>query len=173
MNIKQNLRFILFPIIVTAVLAAIWIYLSVHGQPKDIASYEQVWAASESRGFNPIDTTEVFIEAWGENSKGLEKSLSFQNGDTKLHYFIFDSDKKASSIRASYWSYLRYDSGRYGTSGTNVEYKSSASNFTVYSVKTDEYYTVCTRVGNTVLYAECDADARKSVCDIINEIGYN
>ena len=173
MSIKHNLKFILFPIIVVAMLAAIWGYLAIHGQPKAIATYEQVWSAAEERGFTPVDSTDAFIEAWGENSDGLEKALSFQTGEKKLHFFVFDSDKKAHSIRASYWSYLRYDSGRYGTAGTNVEYKSSGANFTVYAVKTDDYYTVCTRVGNTVIYAECDTDARKSICEIIEQIGYN
>ena len=39
-------------------------------------------------------------------------------------------------------------------------------------LKYNNYYTVCTRVGNTVIYAEADADSNKLVKDIIEEIGY-
>lgn len=169
----SKLKLILLPIVVVVLLGGNLIYFAINGQPKTVASYETVWQAIENRGFTPVDSTQVFKESWGNNSSILEKSVSFELGEQKLHFFILSSDKTAQSVRSSYWSYLRYDSGRFGSSGSNQEYKSSMSNYTVYWVKTKDYFTVCTRVGNTVVYAEADADANKSICDIIEEIGYN
>lgn len=176
--IKTNLKLVLIPVVVILLLGAILIYFAINGQPKAVATYEQVWAAVENHGIVPTDTTEMFKEKLKKNndSKGetLQKALTFINPDfgINFNFFIFDDDKSAHAARVSYYNYTRYDSGRFGTKATNQEYSSSASNFTVYWVKHDNYYTVCTRVGNTVIYAEADADSSKLVKDIIEEIGY-
>lgn len=176
--IKTNLKLILVPIVVVLLLAGFLLYFSINGQPKTVATYEQVWAAVENQGITPTDTTEMFRTAWKErnDSKGetLQKALTFMNPDSGIdfNFFVFDDDKSAHAARVSYWKYLRYDSGRFGTSSTNQEYTSSASNFTVCWVKHENYYTVCTRVGNTVIYAEANADSNRSIKEIIEEIGY-
>lgn len=176
--IKVNLKLILIPIVVILLLGSILIYFFINGQSKTVATYEQVWTAVENQGITPTDTTEMFITAWKDknDSKGdsLQKALTFMLPDRGIdfNFFIFDDDKSAHAARVSYWNYLRYDSGRFGTKGTNQEYKSSASNYTVYWVKYDNFYTVCTRVGNTVIYAEADADANNIIKGIIEEIGY-
>lgn len=173
MKIPSNKQLIIFPVAVTVLLLGILVFLFINGQPKTVATYEQVWQAAEDRGFYPIDSTEAFKESWGDSGDSLKQSLSFELGSTKFNFFVLDSEKSAQSIRTAYWRHLRYESGRYGTAGSNIEYESGGANFLVYSCKTDEYYTVCTRVGNTVIYAETDADANKSVCEIIEKIGYN
>lgn len=176
--IKTNFKLIIIPIVVVLLLGGVILYFSVNGQSKTVATYEQVWEAVENQGITPTDTTEMFKAAWKErnDSKGetLQKALTFKNPDFNIsfNFFVFDDDKSAHSARVSYWNYLRYDSGRFGTRSTNQEYSSSASNFTIYWVKYNNYYTVCTRVGNTVIYAEADADSNKLVKDIIEEIGY-
>lgn len=176
--IKTNLKLILVPIVVVLLLAGFLLYFSINGQPKTVATYEQVWAAVENQGITPTDTTEMFRTAWKErnDSKGetLQKALTFMNPDSGIdfNFFVFDDDKSAHAARISYWKYLRYDSGRFGTSSSNQEYTSSASNFTVCWVKHENYYTVCTRVGNTVIYAEANADSNRSIKEIIEEIGY-
>ncbi|MBP3692774.1 MAG: hypothetical protein J6I80_05970 [Clostridia bacterium] len=169
----SKLKLILLPIAVVVLLGGILLYFAINGQPKTVASYEQAKQAMENRGFTPIDSTDVFKESWGNNSAILDKAISFEQGEQKMHFFVLTSDKAAQSIRASYWSYLRFDSGRFGSSGSNQEYKSSMSNYTVSWVKTKDYFTVCTRVGNTVVYAEADADANKQICAIIEELGYD
>ena len=175
---KINLKLILIPVVVILLLGAILIYFAINGQPKTVATYEKVWTAVENQGITPTDTTEMFKTAWIErnDSKGetLQKALTFINPDRGIdfNFFVFDDDKSAHAARVSYYNYTRYDSGRFGTKATNQEYSSSVSNFTVYWVKYDNYYTVCTRVGNTVIYAEADADSNKLVKDIIEEIGY-
>lgn len=176
--IKTNLKLILIPVIVVLLLGAILIYFAINGQPKTVATYEQVWKAIENQGIVPTDTTEMFKEKLKENndSKGehLQKALTFINPDSGINFnfFIFDDDKSAHAARVSYYHYVRYNSDRFGSRPTNQEYSSSASNYTVYWVKHDNYYTVCTRVGNTVIYAEADVDSNKLVKDIIEEIGY-
>lgn len=176
--IRINLKLILIPLVTVLLLAGILIYFSVNGQPKTVATYEQVWTVIENHGITPTDTTDMFKTAWNErnDSKGetLEKALTFINPDSGINFnfFVFNDDKSAHAARVSYWSYLRDDSGRFGSSSTNQEYKSSASNFTVCWVKHNNYYTVCTRVGNTVIYAEANADANQTIKRIIEEIDY-
>lgn len=176
--IKTNFKLVLIPVVVVLLLGCILLYFSINGQPKTVATYEQVWAAAENQGITPTDTTEMFEAAWKDrndsNGETLQRALTFINPDSGINFnfFIFDDDKSAHAARVSYWTYLRYDSGRFGTRATNQEYTSSASNFTVCWVKHDNYYTVCTRVGNTVIYAEANADANQSIKEIIEEIGY-
>lgn len=165
---------ILLPLVVVLLLCSILAYFFNNGQPKTVATYEQVWNAVENQGFTPSDTTDLFKDGWNDGrSKSLQKALTFQSGDKNFNFFIFDTDKAASNARASYWTYIRYESDRWAMRSQNTEYKSNSSNYTVYWIKTEKYYTVCTRVGNTVIYAEADVDANKSIIQIIEEIGYN
>ncbi len=175
MKHKANLKLILFPIVVVLLLGAIIGYFLVNGQPRTVASYDQVWTAIEKQGITPTDTTELFKDGWKDNrSEALQKAITFidPNGDVNFNFFVFENENSAHQARVAYWNYLKYDSGRFGTSTTNQEYSSSASNFTVCWVKHDNYYTVCTRVGNTVIYAESNADANQTVKAIIETIGY-
>ena len=139
--IKTNLKLILIPVVVVLLLGAILIYFAINGQPKTVATYEQVWAAVENQGIVPTDTTAMFKEKLKENndSKGehLQKALTFINPDSGINFnfFIFDDDKSAHAARVSYYHYVRYDSDRFGSRTTNQEYSSSASNYTVYWVK--------------------------------------
>lgn len=79
--IKTNLKLILIPVVVVLLLGAILIYFAINGQPKTVATYEQVWAAVENQGIVPTDTTEMFKEKLKENndSKGehLQKCINF------------------------------------------------------------------------------------------------
>lgn len=173
--IKTNRKFIWIPTVVVSLLSGILIYFSIYGQARTVATYERVWTTIENHGITPTDTTELYRDAWNDFRKeALQKALTFKepNSATSFNFFVFDDEQSAHSTRAAYWSYLRYESGRFGTRATNQEYTSSASNFTISWVKHDNFYTVCTRVGNTVVYAETNADANQLVKDILAEIGY-
>ena len=176
--IRISQALLIIPIVVILLLGSTLAYFLIYGQPKPVATYEQVWSAVENQGIIPTDTTEMFKTAWKNrgDSKGdtIQRALTFMNPDSGIdfNFFVFDDDRSAHAARVSYWNYLRYDSGRFGTPSTNQEYTSSASNFTVCWVKHDNWYTVCTRVGNTVIYAEANADSNTLVKDIIEEIGY-
>ena len=177
-KLTANLKLFLLPIVALLLLGGILICLCANGQPKAVATYEQVWAAIENQGVIPTDSTELFKTTWKDrnDSKGdtLQKALTFIHKDSGINFnfFVFTDDASAHAARISYWRYLRYDSGRYGSRSTNQEYSSSASNFTICWVKYDPYYTVCTRVGNTVIYAEANADSNELIKEILKEIGY-
>ncbi len=175
MKSPEKLKLIVLPIVVVLLLGGIFVYFLINGQPKAIATYEQVWAAIEKQGITPTDTTDLFKDGWKDDrSDALQNALTFinPNDDINFNFFVFDDENSAHQARIAYWNYLKYDSGRFGTSSTNQEYTSSAANFTVCWVKHDNYYTVCTRVGNTVIYAEANADANTTIKKIIEEIGY-
>lgn len=91
--IKTNLKLILIPVIVVLLLGAILIYFAINGQPKTVATYEQVWKAIENQGIVPTDTTEMFKEKLKENndSKGehLQKALTFINPDSGINFNFF------------------------------------------------------------------------------------
>ena len=172
LNKKEIIKSFL-PYSVVIIAAAIFVCFSVFGQTKEVATYEQVWNAVEDKGYVPIDRTEHYIEVWGDSLPGLEKALMFRDGDTWFYFFVLPTEKKAQALQTSYWYNLKNNTARYGTSDENVEYKLNGANFIINSVKANNYYTVCTRVGNTFLYAECDTDTEKPVCEIIKEIGYD
>jgi hypothetical protein len=173
-----NLKLFLIPIAALLLLGGIFIFIFTNGRPKTVATYAQVWSAVEKHGIAPTDSTDLFRAAWNDknDSKGesLLSALTFIHKDSgvNFNFFVFKDDTAAHAARISYWRYLRYDSGRYGSRSTNQEYSSSASNFTVCWVKYDSFYTVCSRVGNTVIYAEANADSNELVKEILKEIGY-
>lgn len=101
MSNKIIFKLILIPLVVILLLGGILIYFSINGQPKTIATYEQVWDVIEKKGIIPTDTTEMFKEGWKDSrSETLQKALTFKNPDLKTNI--------SQIIIAYYWALIKF-----------------------------------------------------------------
>lgn len=143
------------------------VFLVIHAansQKITPATAEQVAQAIEEQGYEAIDAT----DEWYEPNSYLIYVVSAEKDDFKVLYFIFENDKKALDIMQQIRSFIynyRYDT-------KNKSYENAMANFTIYTIHCNNMFSACTRVGNTVFYAECSEQDSEKAIKIMDSIGY-
>ena len=167
MNSKANLKFILFPIIVVVLIAAIFIYIFAAGGPKTPATPQLVQEVFAENELMYGDVTEDYRKKWNVDDM-LQSAVACEKDDLRFDFFVFDSEVNAEQIRKKYRSYIREN--RY--SNPNIEISEGVSNYMLYSIKAAGMYTVCMRVENTLVFAYCDEENAADLNKIMVGIGY-
>lgn len=164
---NSNLKFILFPIIVVVMLAAILIVVFINGQPKTPATAEQVHDVLANKGYTAVDLTDDYRKELGVGDK-LINAVSAEVDDIRFVFFVFDSDESAEAVRKQYQSFI--NTNRYAAQ--NIEISEGATNFMKYTIIAKGLYTINMRVSNTLIFAECKEENAGKLSDIMIEIGY-
>lgn len=156
---------ILLIAVIAGLLLTIFFVFSLTNNPKTPATIEQVDSALEAQGFAPQDTTTELKKLYSN----LNASINVKDGDFLFYFRSFSDDRSALQASQKYRSYLR--DNRYHAQ-YNVETEENMANYSIYSIAVNDTYTVCARVGNTVVYAESsEADSNK-IKNVMGEIGY-
>ena len=167
MNLKANLKFILFPIIVVVLIVAIFVYIFTVKGPKTPATPQLVQEVFESNELMYGDVTKDYREKWNVDDM-LQSAVACEKDDLRFDFFVFDSEANAEQIRKKYRSYIREN--RYST--PNIEISEGVNNYMLYSIKAVGMYTVCMRVENTLVFAYCDEKNAADLNKIMVGIGY-
>lgn len=162
-----NIKLILFPVLVVALLAVILFVVFTKGHPKTPATAEKVFNAIENNGFVGADITSDYQEKWGTGNE-LQKAIAFEDGDIRFDFFEFDNEKSAEGIRKQYQSYIRENRYAY----PNIEISEGSANYMLYTIKADGLYTINMRVANTLIFAYCNEENASKLNAIMIEIGY-
>lgn len=160
--------FIKIAVALGALIGIIVIVFRITNNPKTPVTTDQVWDILESQGFEPVDTTQIYKEDWGENGGILNHAVSTQTDDISFDFFVFDSDESAEYVRRLYQAYIR--DNRYFI--PNVEIKEANSNYIFYSLKANGSYSVVIRVGNTLVFAYSNEENAEKIDNIILEMDY-
>ena len=167
MNLKANWKYIIFPIVVVALIVGIFIYIFAVKGPKTPATAQLVQEVFESNELMYGDVTVDYREKWNVDDM-LQKAVACEKDDLRFDFFVFDSEASAEQIRKQYRSYIREN--RYST--PNIEVSEGVSNYMLYSIKAAGMYTVCMRVENTLVFAYCDEENATNLNKIMIGIGY-
>lgn len=146
-------------------LLAIFLVFQLTNHPKTPATLEQVFAALEAQGFEPQDTT---IEMHKLNPN-LETSLRVEDGDFRFYFHSFSDDSYALEVSQKYRTYLREN--RYHEK-YNIETENRMANYAIYTIMVNSEYTLCARIGHTVIYAESSEEDAYKINKVMTEIGY-
>ena len=176
MNIKSTFKdyvktFIALAITLGLMFGLFMLVLALIDDPKTPATIEQVKTIIENSGFDPIDSTDIYNNAWHDQVGNIvTESVSFVHDDISFNYFIFNSDASAEMARKKSQSYIR--SNRYGT--PNIEISECVSNYMIYTLDATSkgLYSVNIRVGNTLVYAYCNSENKSEIQKILLEIDY-
>lgn len=161
-------NFIKVSIALGTLIGIIMIVISTTNKPKTPVTTDQVWDILEAQGFEPVDTTQIYKDDWGDSGNILKNSVSTQVDDISFNFFVFDSDKSAEYVRTLYLNYIR--DNRYSI--PNVEITEGISNYLLYTLKANGLYSVVIRVGNTLIFAYSDEENAEKINDIILEMKY-
>lgn len=167
MNLRANWKFIVFPIVVVALIVFIFVYIFAVKGPKTPATPQLVQEALTTNELPYADLTEDYREKWNVDDM-LQSAVGCEKDDLRFDFFVFDRDASAESYRKQYQSYIREN--RY--SNPNIEVSEGVSNYMLYSIKAAGMYTVNMRVENTLVFAYCDEENADSLNRIMVGIGY-
>lgn len=149
---------------VGGLLLTIFLVFQLTNNPKTPATFEQVFAALEAQGLNPLDAT---AEAHEVNPY-IDASVYIRDGDFLFCFYSLRDDSHALRVLQKYHTHLREN--RYDVK--NIETDENMANYSIYTITVNNEYTLCARVGHTVIYAESsEADAYK-ISNVMKEIGY-
>lgn len=143
--------------------AIIWGILSINTGEKTPVDSQRVYEEIINLGYEPIDTTSLYIE----DDSNLQKSVTIDNEKIRFDFFEFDNDNSAINVYNHACSQMHtYQSG------DMIERDEGYNNYSRYSLKSKGVYYITIRVGNTALYAYCDEDYMGELGKILSEIGY-
>ncbi len=143
--------------------AIIWGILSINTGEKTPVDSQRVYEEIINLGYEPIDTTSLYIE----DDSNLQKSVTIDNKKIRFDFFEFDNDNSAINVYNHACSQMHtYQSG------DMIERDEGYNNYSMYSLKSKGVYYITIRVGNTALYAYCDEEYKSELDTILLSIDY-
>lgn len=142
---------------------AFWLIIDYESTPTDIATDAQVWNVLETSGYVPYDVTEKRLEK--EPQCGILKSIITQKEDVQIEFHVFKSDKRAQSVWAKYYSYIRGEE-------FNPRSQTGRGNRVIYQTIAQGKYYVIVRVGNTISFATSASENAGDINSFLISIGY-
>lgn len=164
---NSNIKLILFPILVVALLAVILFVVFTKGHPKTAATVEQVFSTLEKNGLIAADLTSDYQEKW-DIGNVLKNAVGSEEDDLRFDFFVFDNEKSAEYIRKKYQTYI----GENRYANPNIEISEGAANYTLYTIKAKGMYTINMRVANTLVFAYCNEENANKLNAIMTDLGY-
>lgn len=143
--------------------AIIWGILSINTGEKTPVESQRVYEEIINLGYEPIDTTSLYIE----DDSNLQKSVTIDNKKIRFDFFEFDNDNSAINVYNHACSQMHtYQSG------DMIERDEGYNNYSMYSLKSKGVYYITIRVGNTALYAYYDEEYKSELDTILLSIDY-
>lgn len=143
--------------------AIIWGILSINTGEKTPVESQRVYEEIINLGYEPIDTTSLYIE----DDSNLQKSVTIDNKKIRFDFFEFDNDNSAINVYNHACSQMHtYQSG------DMIERDEGYNNYSMYSLKSKGVYYITIRDGNTALYAYCDEEYKSELDTILLSIDY-
>lgn len=146
----------------------IFIALKLAFIPKEVATDTQVCDVLKSRGYEPLDRTEQYIEANPE--LGIVKTILYAEENFQFFFFIFEEQEGAARVYRYYITNMS-EIARKNRNNCS-ETGGYRANFVRHTLKTDEEYYNLMRIGNTLAYGYCDAEKSSEMYAIMSDIGY-
>lgn len=143
--------------------AIIWGILLINAGEKTPVDGQQVYKVLINLGYEPIDTTSLYIE----DDSDLQKSVTIDNKKIRFDFFEFNNENSAANAYGSACNQM-HDYRSF----PNISRSEGYANYYKYSLKSSGVYYITVRVGNTVLYAYCDEDYMSELGKILSEIDY-
>ncbi len=162
--VKKYLPLILFLIILGSLISGVFYYY-LTGQPSAV-SVEQMKRALASENLEPVDATQAALEKFP--NAGLEDCIVAEQGDLRFAFYHFDNTR--SSMEVYRQAHSRIITTRLAHPRVEISY--GKLNYQVYTLEADGVYSVAICVGNTAIYADCDAENDTKLNRILDSIGY-
>lgn len=155
-------------VVLGAFLLLIYCLLKVLVVNKEPLSADAIESIITNHGYHAVDITDQYLERDKGFEVTLDKCVAFQNEDIHFEYFIFKDRNGALDLYGQAYNKitLEYDAIH------KIETKSSAGNYSTYSLDSLGKYNAVTWVDNTVVYAYCDSENKQEIISILDEMDY-
>lgn len=162
--LKKLLPTILFLMVFAALFVAVFYYYFT-GQP-DAVSIEELNFALVSQNLKPIDVTDSSYGKFPD--AGLSHCIVAEQEDIRFEFYHFDNTRSAMGAYRQAHSLII--TTRLAYPRTEISY--GKAKYQVYTLKADDVYSVAVCVGNTAIYATCNAENETKINRILDCIGY-
>lgn len=155
-------------VVLGAFLLLIYCLLKVLVVNKEPLTADVVSSIISSHGYTPQETTDIYYYKKPESKSVLDHCIAFESDDIHFEYFVFNNRNSAVDIYGQLYTNitLEYDAIH------KIETKSSAGNYSTYSLDSFGKYNAVTWVDNTVVYAYCDSENKQEIISILDEMDY-
>lgn len=136
----------------------------VTGCSKKVITAESFKNTMDSKGYNVVDVTDQFASQ-GTMKKGyvaLQKESKYQ-----VEFFELKTEVAAESMFDT--NKKRFEDTK---TKVSIETNVNGSNYSKYTLSTEDKFKVVTRVENTLLYLDVDKEYKDEVGKIIEQLGY-
>lgn len=135
------------------------------GQPTAV-SVEGIKTALASQNLEPIDVTDSSYDKFPD--AGLKKCIVAEQKDIRFEFYEFDNSKSAMAVYRQAHSLIITTK----LANPRVEISYGKVKYQVYTLKANGEYSAAICVGNTAIYAYCDAENDVIINRILESIGY-
>lgn len=164
---KKRLKIVLMIItIVVVLIIGIWVFITLKRNKKaiDLNKFIEITIElgySTSRTYEV--TTATAVEIWTARKEDCEINFGITLSDIEKKTKNIIIDKYFNVIKNEYENFKK---------SSSVEEFESHNNYSKYSLSTDEYYIIVTRIDNTIIFAKVSNQNKDNIIDIFNKLGY-
>ena len=154
---KKGLKILLIIIvIIVIILIGLGIFMSIKGNKKPIST-EQFINITTELGYNTskVTTSSTVIDSY--TAKKDDYEIKFYSTSNEL------ADKNYNRIKREYESIK---------DSTSVETNVSVEKYSKYTLTTNEYYMIVTKIDTTLIFAKVSKNYKNNVNDTLEKLGY-
>ena len=132
------------------------------GKEKEVKTINDYQVACENNGLTMIDKTEQY-----KNDSYITNSKACILNDEEIEMVAYDSSdsaKKAQDNQIEQFKSFR--------STSNIIEKDKGKNYYKYTMITNGYYIISSRVDNTLIFTRIKLDDKEAVDKLLNELDY-
>ena len=161
---NKNKFKMMIPIIVAIIVfSGFIIYALINTGTKTPLTCEQFDTIVNDLGYETINTTNEYND-FGEM---FISSRRIDSDDFRFEYFEFNDSSSATSLYSGIYTEIIGKRSLH-----DIEYSDYYKNYRHYALESNGKYYSIIYVGNTAAYAECDAEHKNKVLDILTEMDY-
>lgn len=134
------------------------------GKNKNAISADEFCTKIENKGFLTTDSTAQYASSKEitESYIAISKDYSYQ-----IEFVVLDSTSAAQSMFSKNKSIFESEKG-----SSNLTSSKELANYSKYTLKTNGKYKVVSRIDNTLIYINADAEYKDEIDSILDELGY-
>lgn len=139
--------------------------LSGCGKKKNPISVDEFKSTMNSKNFSVVSSKSSYSQY-----KEIKESYIAMSPDYtyQIEFIVLDSDSSASSMYNTNKNKFEQNKSSSKNLNTSIE----LANYSKYTLLSDAKYKVVSRIDNTLIYLDVDAEYKDNIDSILNEIGY-
>lgn len=161
---KKSIKVLIIVGIILAIIIGI-VFIAIHNLNKEKipATADKFKATMEAKEFKVIDVTSQFAQY----SDYMNKAYVAQKDGYQIEFFVLSNVENATNMYDINKKKFESQKGN-----SSAFYTTNMKNYSLYSITTNGKYKYISRIDNTLVYVDADANYQKEIKTILKTLGY-